>query len=707
VPAVPWPVEKEQPDGTKISVYIRGDEKVHWMESLDGYSLMYNAEKYIVYAEQNAAGDMVPSQVRFEGKSAQPLNLKKGLMYSADQVKAMTQIWEITSDAEEEQRRTSGMQKAGATTGSRKALCVLMGFSDRTFGKSKAEFETLFNQLDYYPSDGSAKGSVRDFFKENSYGKLDFTVTIVGPYEAPNTRQYYATHEREFATYAANAANADVDYNEFADAGRLETFHILFAGFGDEAIGNGNQIWSHKWQLAAPITLDGVQVSVYSCSPELRGYSGNNTTYIGVVCHELSHVFGAPDYYDTGGTGYLGSGNWDLMAEGSWNDNGRQPGHINMFQKMLYGWVTPRALNSFAEITSMPPSAQEPVAYTIPANTNGEMYVLENRQQVGFDASVPGHGLLIWHVHPNALTGRGSNASHPQQLYPVVASSSYAIPTATVASYGNINSAGTPFPGTSGKTAFSAKTTPAMFTWTGPQTISKPITEIKEAADKTISFKILDGPTVPVTDLQATVANGNVKLTWTAANHAEVLGYKIYRDGVLLYTINNKATVTYSQIGVTNGAYQYGVTAFYEATESPAVTVAVTVSDGSDAYQLPITGLQGSATLNKAYLNWTAPFSGGWMSISGSASDAYSLGAFPFFVGTYWGPEELRGLDGYELTQYRFYYYERNVPHTIQIWEITETGIHKIHDQPYAGTTTQGAKTVTLTTPLVIDADKE
>ena len=41
VPAVPWPIEKAQPDGTKISVYLKGDEKVHWMESDDGYTLMY------------------------------------------------------------------------------------------------------------------------------------------------------------------------------------------------------------------------------------------------------------------------------------------------------------------------------------------------------------------------------------------------------------------------------------------------------------------------------------------------------------------------------------------------------------------------------------------------------------------------------------------------------------------------------------------
>jgi M6 family metalloprotease-like protein len=708
VPAVPWPVEKVQPDGTKISVHLRGDEKVHWMESTDGYTLMYDAKKFIVYADQDGQGNLIPSNVKFGAKSERPVNLKKGLQYSPAQVQALKKIWEITSDTEQEQSRSSGQQKAGATTGNRQALCVLMGFGDKSFSKSRTEFETLFNQVGLYNS--TTKGSVRDFFRENSYGQLDLTVTIVGPYTAPNTREYYATHEREFATIAANAANADIDFQDYADNGILETFHILFAGYGDESIGNGKQIWSHKWQLTSPITLDGVRISVYSCSPELEGSSGSTTTHIGVICHELTHVFGAPDYYDTGTVGYTGSGNWDLMAGGNWNDGGRQPAHINMFQKILFGWVTPTELTSYTEVPAMLPSAQNPVAYTIKANNNGELYVLENRQKVGFDTSLPGHGLLIWHVHPSALGGNGSNAGHPQQLYPVVASSAYNIPTG-LGSYGNINSAGTPFPGSANKNAFTSKTTPTMFTWTGSQPIAKPITEIKEETDNTVSFKFLDGPTTPVTNLQAVVMGGNVTLSWTATDHPEVLGYKVYRDDILQYTINNKTSVTYTQIGVTNGTYVYGVTAYYESTESEKITQTVTVDAGPDTYMLPVQNLQGRATLDKAYLNWTAPFNGGWMTIAGSADGAYRFDAtFTFFAGTLWGPEHLKGLDGYEATQIQFYMNETAAAatHTVQIWEVDDNGIPQLkRSQAYTGTRSAGLKTVTLTSSLALDASKE
>jgi len=711
VPAVPWPVEKIQPDGSKITVYLRGDEKVHWMESLDGYTLMYDAQKNIVYAEQDANKNMVPSKNKYNVASAVPSGITKGIRYSQSQTNMLKQIWEVTGNDQP--------QRAKTTTGSRKALCILMGFQDKPFLKPESEFETLFNQENLYPADNTSKGSVRDFYRENSYGQLDFTVTIVGPYTADNNMIYYANQTNDagyrwFAEEAARKADADVDYNDFADDGVLESFHILFAGYGDENINNGQQIWSHEWAISPAITLDGVKISTYSCSPELRGSSGNNTTYIGVICHELGHALGAPDYYDTSTSGvFTGSGNWDLMANGSWNDNGRQPSHHNMFQKMLYGWVSPVELTSYTEINDMPPSAQEAKAYTIKANTNGEMYVLENRQQIGFDTSIPGHGLLVWHVHQNALNGNGSNAAHPQQLYPVVASSTYPIPTGTVASYGNINSGGAPFPGTTGNHTFSAKTTPTMFTWAGLQPIAKPLTEITENADKTVSFKFMDGPTVPVTDLQAEEIAGNVKLTWTAADHPDVLGYKIYRDGILIYTINNKETTTYTQIGVINGTYVYGVSAFYESTESTPATANITITTGSDAYSLPVANLQGRTTLNRAYLNWDRPFNGGWMTIAESADGAYNFGVpLTFFAGTLWGPDQLKGLDGYTATQFQFYLNETTtgVSYQVQVYEVDDTGTPVlVRDQAYTQSPrfTAGAKTVTFTSPLAIDPTKE
>jgi len=518
VPADPNPIKFKQPDGTEITVRLRGDEKIHWHETFDGYTLMFDAERYLVYATADTEGNMVPSTVRYYENQTQSGNsetaqflatTKKGLFYSESQVNTMLQLWEVTSDLESE-------AQAAPVLGSKKALCILMNFQDKTFVNTKAEFEALINQLGY--TAGSAKGSVRDFYKENSYGKMDLVVTIVGPYTAAYPCAYYGEqvgttndkNPRALIVEAANAANADVNYQDFANNNVLETFHVIFAGRGQEANGGSDCIWSHKWQLASPITLDGVKISVYSCSPERYN---NQITTIGVICHELCHVFGSPDYYDTSGGSFAGTGNWDLMAGGSWNGSpaGNSPGHINMYQKILFGWVTPEELTSYRHITNMPNSAQNPVAYTIKANTNGELYVLENRQKIGFDASLPGHGLLIYHVHQSALNGNGRNSSHPQQLYPVCASASSQYPTSTVSSYGSINSGGCPFPGTANKTSFTDNTTPAAFYWSGTGSgggINKPITEITETGNM-ISFSFMKS-NAPVTGVTVTPTTANL-----------------------------------------------------------------------------------------------------------------------------------------------------------------------------------------------------
>ena len=485
VPAVPWAIEKVQPDGTKISVFLKGDEKVNWMESADGYTLMYDSMRYVVYAQTNMQGNLMPSNIRF-GSGAKPnVNIAKGLRYSKAQTNTLMQIERMTENAT--------IQRA--TTGNVKVLCVLAAFSNRTFSKKNTEFDALMNQVGY--SVDGAKGSVKDYYIENSYGLMNLQVTIVGPVTVSQSASYYGTASdptqkrwRTFANEVVNLADPLVDYSQFATNGQVESFHIIFAGYGDESIGNGQQIWAHEWTLGSTVTKDGVKLTNYSCSPELRGSSGSNITYIGVIAHELGHIFGSPDYYDIDYSGYTGSGNWDLMASGSWNDGGRQPATINPYQKIQFGWMTSQTLLAGTLVRNMLPSVNNSVVYRITANTNGEHYLLENKQLAGFDASLPGHGLLIWHIAATNVSST-PNDNHPQQMYPVCSSSTTAIPTNTASSYGNIDSAGCPFPGTSGKVEFTGTSIPRAFTWTSLASLGNLVTSIIENADQTISFAFL------------------------------------------------------------------------------------------------------------------------------------------------------------------------------------------------------------------------
>ncbi|MDR1783608.1 MAG: M6 family metalloprotease domain-containing protein [Dysgonamonadaceae bacterium] len=715
VPAYPNLTKKVQPDGTEVSVFLKGDEFVHWMESPDGYTLLYDDNGYIVYACLDNKGDLAPSDIKF-GMSAfrasQLETIPKGLRYSRHQIDDLMKPWD------EAEQASAGFRTSSSATdaiGSKKALCILIDFPDNQFTFAKSDFDAMMNEEGY--SLNGSKGSVKDFFKENSYGKLDLNVVVVGPFRmAKNYEEYMSGSapghrymKRDLVVELLNAAdNSGIDFREFADNNRLETFHIIFAGQGDETVGDGKRIWSHKSSIST-YTIDGVSISTYSCSPEL--YRSNQITNIGVICHELTHVFGAPDYYDTDaetGGDFDGTGKWDLMAQGNWNSNGTSPAHINMFQKIIFGWVNPVVLTEETLVTGMLNSAENPVAYTISANdTDQEKYVLENRQLVKFDSALPGHGLLIWHVHNSAAGGRGNNKAHPQQLYPVSASSTIAVPTQDPSSYGVIDSGGTPFPGTSGNRNFTDNTTPQAFSWLNMQGIGKPITNITET-NSTISFRFKDSSTLPVTEVKAEVNGGSVTVSWKAPSSEEITGYKVFRNDILVQQFSGTNVSSFSQFNVPNGHYRFCVSVIYGVLESDKICTEVDVTEGSDISCPSVSDVYANASPYKVKLGWKAPSSGGWMGIAGDPYSAYSFdGITSIFAGVLWTADELKYYDNYKLDSVKFMPYDPGATYSIEVYNDRKPIRELIYSQDInTADLTTGAhiNTITLNEPVTINA---
>lgn len=522
VPAYPFLIKKMQPNGEEITVRMKGDENIKWMESEDGYSLLYDKDKYIVYAEKDRNGDMVPSTVRAKDRAfhmQQEIDflkkIPKKLQYSNRQKAIFRQLSRV-----KEKNRLKADKLPKAATGKAKAICALIEFQDKSFHYKQEDFDLLINQLGY--SKGEQKGSVRDYYLENSYGQLDLVVSVVGPYKAKNNYSYYGENDsdgydkrphelaKEAADFAFNESFIQPsDYDNDGD-GFIDTFHFIFAGHGEESGADSDYIWAHKSIFLSPLHYGDKKLEDYSCSPELRNSFGNEMTYIGVICHELCHVFGAPDFYDAdadfSGGEYLGTGSWDLMASGSWNNKGTKPAHINMYQKIQFGWVKPIILSSPIHISGMLNSAENPVAYIIESHIQGEYYVLENRQKVKFDSGIPGSGLLIYHVSitEGQIRDNTVNTGHPQGVYPIAAHSKYQVPSSIPASYGTINSSFTPYPSYSiyTNTEFSDTSTPSSILWNGDG-LGKPIFNIKQEKEL-ISFDFMEkGPPTAIEKVNA------------------------------------------------------------------------------------------------------------------------------------------------------------------------------------------------------------
>jgi len=735
-PAYPGLVEMKQPDGTTISLYLKGDEKVHWMESEDGYSLMYDNNKTIVYAISDKNGGMTPSSVAVRDISLRSISdqaflkeIPKKLNYSAEQINILKSIWEIAPES-----TGSDSGRFRSSIGVAHAICALVDFPDKPFTKSIGDFDILMNQVGYTASPG-AVGSVHDYYYENSYTKLDLIITVVGIYRLPQNSDYYGANGsngsdissrlQEFALAAAQKAFTDpsvnpADYDNDGD-GYIDAFHIIYAGHGEEAGGGANCIWAHKFQFSTQ-TFGSKKINVYSCSPELRGASGYDITTIGPICHEMCHVFGSPDFYDvdynnTGNGDYTGTGKWDLMAGGSWNGNGASPAHINMYEKIQLGWVTPETLSQMQTVTGMPNSAKNAVAYRYDTSTSGEYFILENRQKIGFDSYVPGAGLLIYHVSLTSsdISGNKVNNKHPQKMYPVCASATTnPNPTGTPDAYGNINSDGCPFPGSSNNKSFTDYTTPAAIAWNGANT-GKPITEIQEQSG-VISFKFLMPDPELVNNFQATVVNQNsVQLTWTKPTGDGVIGYNIYRDDQLLIQLTGKDNTSYTQYNVKSGNYNYCIAALYSNKESTSICKNVQITNSPiDNTYLSVRDIEAQSINNgqDIELSWESPYTDNWISYASNFKDYLSLSYTQFVSAVKFTTDDLQKFIGSKLTKVRFPINDLLCKYTIQIW-LTTAGSRNPTGSPFFEQVVTNPATpdnnfeVTLNTPVELTGDKD
>lgn len=537
--AYPGLVEFKQPNGNIVKVTMRGSETLKWAETEDGYTLMYDSIGNLVYAELDAMGDLVPSNVIATDMDFRPAEVEMRLMatpkrlaYSQRQMAMAEQVQQARS------RQMAQMASSGApAVGTRKMLLILVDFPDYPFQKTKEDFELLMNQLNY--TDDGRYGSVRDFYRENSFGQLDLIHDVVGVYRLQYERAYYGGNTeyssdndpRQMALEAVTMAAADVNFADYDNDGdgTVDGVHIIYAGPGEEAGGGGDCIWAHSSQVSA--TVDGVRTYRYSCSPEIRGSGGSQMTHIGVICHEIGHVLGAMDFYDTNyGTGgqYPGTGKWDLMASGNWNGDGACPAHFNPYSKIYdYGWAVPADGNQAASFTLGAKSKEGFVR--IDTNTDGEFFLFEYRAKSGFDSCVPFHGLMVYRASDgmSRMSANTLNAYHRQQFYPLVANAPNEIPTSVASTYGSVNTSTAPFPGSLGVDELTDFTTPSMKNWVGVNT-EFPITSIKEdVAGESVTFDIAGGTEGGAYSFKVTDSDTlSITLGWnTPASETVVLAF--------------------------------------------------------------------------------------------------------------------------------------------------------------------------------------
>ena len=539
VPAFPDLVTFRQPNSElTVSIFLKGDERVHWAESEDGYSLLHADDGTLMYAYRDADGNMVPSAYmatevkdRSEEVNAFLSLVPKHLRYSKQQVDQLLEIWTMVEN------HASNRKTMTNVVGEKKFLVILFAFADKPFGHSRMLFRQMFNQVNY--STNNAIGSVHDYYYDVSGGLFSLSVDVVGPYTGAYNTAYYGANDyggQYMAEEAVDSASREVDFSDYDNDndGYIDGLHIIFAGHGEEAGASSDCIWSHKWNIFSEPVYNNTIVNVYSCSPECNGSEGNRMTNIGVICHELGHVFGAPDYYDTdyAGSGgqFPGLGEWDIMSGGSWNRGGISPAHHNPYTKAyIYGWTTIDTLTNADQVITLNAAEKgQGDYYRVNTSTPGDFFILENRQRIKWDYPLPGTGMLVYHVHPHAHGASVTNRTHPQELYLLGHCSLVdTFPTGTPSSYGTINDGYTTYPDIyGGRDSLTDFTIPWFRPWSKARNYTSLYNISNNTQTQVVNFCVGNASPDPMQLVAEGVSDHQVLLNWQR--------YGSYRTVVLM-----------------------------------------------------------------------------------------------------------------------------------------------------------------------------
>ena len=312
VPAKPGLRTVPQPDGSTITVELRGDEFFHQYLTEDGYPLV-EKDGYFYYSDYSDSGDVINSGIRAVAVSKRDA-AARDFLSRVDRSSLETRIRKVASRSP---RRTS-MTNFGAISnhnapareassvdgppyqrgyglfsdlrfpayGNQKSIVILVEYKDVKFKTSydaKEYFTNMLNQDGF--SEYSGTGSAAQFFKENSNGAFVPEFDVYGPITLSKNQSYYGgndwygndEHPADMVKEACDQLDDEVDFSQYDrnNDGIVDNIYVFYAGQGEASGGSGDTVWPHSWNMISAgypnLMYDGVQVYTYGCSNEWEG----------------------------------------------------------------------------------------------------------------------------------------------------------------------------------------------------------------------------------------------------------------------------------------------------------------------------------------------------------------------------------------------------------------------------------------------------
>ncbi len=290
--------------------------------------------------------------------------------------------------------------------GTRPLLVILACFDSNNLGTCFGNNFT--NGWQYYQdwvfNSARQPVSLNGYFNEVSNGRFSWAPadTELGPgagvtrvwVNYPGCLECPGVTEVSYFSNIIYQAMGNVDFGNY-DAnqdGFVTRNELTIAIFNNDWKSGGNR-------MSGDVTRAGITFRSQGRTVANLGYYATFDTW----CHELSHTLGIMDLYGRTCLSYQVT----LMSCTGLDVNNRSF-HLDPWHKMQLGWSEPRirslrtgGVETLPAAQNMDPSA--PILLYDPTYGSNDFFILEYRTATsptgpGYDASVAGNGLVIWHV---------------------------------------------------------------------------------------------------------------------------------------------------------------------------------------------------------------------------------------------------------------------------------------------------------------------
>jgi len=479
MPAYSEPTQYVQPDGSVIELYSYGDEHYNFVGDAEGYMLEKNEDGKYEYVTYDSPVMMMAA---LDDIDSRPANAVKGF----DLYEKTQNIPENIEYPQSSYPPVSLFNTKSTTPPGLNLITIAVEFNDVKFPESGFDGQGIYDRV--FSTDEDVI-SVNNYYKEVSSGIMQFVpafemtendisadgygkvadgiikVLIDGNHPDP---QSYSTDAEKDAAVESIIKNAIaivdeyIDFNDFDIEKKTDvngksyiwdeelTFCFIVAGYEGSVTKTytDNSVWAHKFRVPGGIECDGLTLLDYSQAANYNGeirywpssYAMVGTMYdserpmgIGSLCHELAHILGLPDLYNTAGsTNYDNIYTLSLMAKGSWGKKdtssvpSSMPTHLDAWCKFRKGWfkdgeaagidITELTDGKTASTKILPALSDENGIKFLLVFTNdeSEYFLLENRVFEGYDAALKNYGykdfpaltstgIAIWHIDEDII----------------------------------------------------------------------------------------------------------------------------------------------------------------------------------------------------------------------------------------------------------------------------------------------------------------